>query len=225
MIIYKITNLINSKAYIGQTIYELEQRWVQHNSKSSGCRAIANALRKYGKENFTIEIVTICYSLEELNAQEEKYIKEFNTLAPNGYNLTTGGESRILTEESRKKISIANKGRSHSEDFREMRRQLQSGKIRSEVTKNKMSKSSLGKPKTDEHRLNISKAKTGKKLSLDHKESIKKTLQKPIKCDQTGQLFESASAAAKELKIGKSTIIKILKKRKPSFKGLSFSYV
>lgn len=217
--------MINLKSYIGQTIYGLEERWAQHNSKSSGCRAISNALHKYGKEKFSIEIITICNSLSELNEKESYFIKEFNTLAPNGYNLTSGGDAKVLAEESRERISLANKGRSHSEEFKEIRRQIQTGRLCSQETKSKMSSSAIGKPKTDEHRKNISKAKIGTKLSKDHRESIRKTLQKPIRCDQSGQIFTSTSEAAKELKIGKSTIIKILKKRKPSFKGLSFSYV
>lgn len=224
MIIYKITNIINSKSYVGQTVYGLDRRWNQHNSKSSGCRALASAIRKHGKENFTIEIVAVCNSLSELNKQETKFIKEFNTLSPNGYNLTTGGEGKVLSEESKARISEANQGRKHSEDFRQSRRKNQTGKSHSEETKEKMSKVSTGKPKSDEHRFNISKSKTGTKLSSEHKNSIKQTLQIPIKCDQTGQVFASSADAAKELRIGKSTIIKILKKRKQSFKGLSFSY-
>ncbi|NJO48147.1 MAG: GIY-YIG nuclease family protein [Leptolyngbyaceae cyanobacterium RM2_2_4] len=224
MIIYKITNLINSKSYVGQTICSLENRWAQHNSKSSRCRAISNALRKYGKEKFTIEILVICNSLKELNEQESIFIKKFNTLAPNGYNLTSGGEGKTFSEESRSKISNAKKGKAYSEQFKKMRSESQTGKNHSDDTKKKMSDSAVGKLKTDSHRANISKSKTGISLSAEHRESIRMTLQKPIKCDQTAQVFDSASAAAKELKIGKSTIIKILKKRRPSFKGLSFSY-
>ncbi len=225
MIIYKITNTINLKAYIGQTIYSLEERWSQHNSKSSGCVAIASALLKYGKENFTIEIMAICNSLEELNKKESQFIKEQNTISPYGYNLTSGGEGKTLTQEVKDKISKANKGRVHSEAFRQMRKDIQTGKSPSEETKIKMSAAASGKSKSDTHRANISKAKMGNKLPEYARQSIRLKLQKPIKCDQTNQIFASASHAAKELKIGKSTIMKILKKRKPYFKGLSFSYI
>ena len=91
--IYKITNLINGKLYIGQTIYPLSYRFTNHISDAKNNRgyAMASAIRKYGKENFKIELLEEC-SIDCLNDLEIKYIKQFNSITPNGYNLTHGGD-------------------------------------------------------------------------------------------------------------------------------------
>lgn len=114
MIIYKITNRINGKIYIGQTIRTLEKRWKQHcfPSSTNRCVALANAINKYGESNFIIEELFRCDLLEELNELEQICIKYYNSLAPNGYNLRTGGSKNSLPSEiTRKKQSIAKLGK------------------------------------------------------------------------------------------------------------------
>ena len=64
-IIYKITNIINNKVYIGQTVNTIKQRWNKH-CHSNGCRSLYNAILKYGKENFNIEIIETL-PIEELD--------------------------------------------------------------------------------------------------------------------------------------------------------------
>ena len=99
--IYKITNLVNGKSYIGQTIRTIEERWKQHVKDSNSNKDdfyLHRAIRKYGKENFVIEEIfsTVKESIfelkEELNDHEKYYIKLFNTYNPDGYNMTLGGE-------------------------------------------------------------------------------------------------------------------------------------
>ena len=111
--IYKITNCINQKSYIGLTINDVETRFKKHKSMiySNGCSALYEAFKKYGVENFIIE--TICFSSnkKELMNLEKHYISELNTLSPNGYNLTSGGENCKVTDETKKKISKSLKGR------------------------------------------------------------------------------------------------------------------
>jgi hypothetical protein len=92
MIIYRVTNMINGKQYIGQTSRTLEKRWIEHCSASSGCVALHNAILKYGRENFKVEQIDIALDQVELDYKEIKYIELYNTLAPNGYNLTKGGD-------------------------------------------------------------------------------------------------------------------------------------
>jgi group I intron endonuclease len=90
--IYLITNLINNKKYIGQTINSIEKRFSEHCSRAKNKKysntAIIHAINKYGKENFTIEQIDIAYSQKELNILEGVYISWFKSLAPYGYNLT-----------------------------------------------------------------------------------------------------------------------------------------
>ena len=69
MIIYKITNLINGKVYIGQTTRTLEERMNEHYRKSD--IVVDKAIQKYGRENFSTEVVDDADSIEELNEKEE----------------------------------------------------------------------------------------------------------------------------------------------------------
>ena len=96
--IYKWTNKINNKSYIGQSI-NIETRRRRHISDSYYPKSKAyntafhSAIREYGSDNFDFEVLCICKQ-EELDTLETFYIKKFNTIVPNGYNMTSGGESR-----------------------------------------------------------------------------------------------------------------------------------
>lgn len=117
MYIYKITNRINNKIYIGQTTKKVEQRLNKHISEAKceidGTRPnnyFHNALNKYGAENFIIEIIEEVCSRKELNNKEDYWIKYFNATDKNiGYNLMTGGISGKKSMETLKKISIKKK--------------------------------------------------------------------------------------------------------------------
>lgn len=86
MLIYKITNLINGKIYIGRTKKSnIDKYW------GSG-KLIRLAIKKYGHDFFKKEIIEKCTSLEDTIIKEIYWIKEFNCITPNGYNLTSGGE-------------------------------------------------------------------------------------------------------------------------------------
>ena len=91
-LIYKITNLLNGKIYIGQTRTSLSQRMNKHYSqgKKEGQTGIDGAIFKYGKENFSVEILEYCL-IEELDERERFYINYYNSYN-NGYNLTKGGQ-------------------------------------------------------------------------------------------------------------------------------------
>lgn len=67
MVVYKITNKINDKIYIGQTTRSLKDRWRNHLSQYSGCVAIKNAIDKYGADNFIIEVISECTTVNDLN--------------------------------------------------------------------------------------------------------------------------------------------------------------
>jgi hypothetical protein len=100
-ILYKTTNLINGKTYIG--IHKTSN--IEDNYLGSGL-AIKMALKKYGKENFKREIIEFCNSYDELLEKEKTLVNEDWILDDSNYNLKTGGQSSgILSEESRYKIS------------------------------------------------------------------------------------------------------------------------
>jgi group I intron endonuclease len=89
--IYKITNLIDNKCYIGQTIYTVEKRWKTHLKKNSNCIYMKNAIAKHGIKNFKIEELEEIYDIDALNKLEIIYILKYNSLIPNGYNIKHGG--------------------------------------------------------------------------------------------------------------------------------------
>jgi group I intron endonuclease len=78
--------------------------------------AITNAIIKYGKEKFTIEEIDRADNIDDLNKKEVFYIDYYKSLSPNGYNLTTGGNNKRLSEETKRKISESNKGKKASEE-------------------------------------------------------------------------------------------------------------
>jgi group I intron endonuclease len=102
--IYLIINKINGKKYVGQSIqYDINRRWNQHMNNISGKTYLSNAFIKYGRDNFKFKIICICFD-EDCNRYEEEYIKSFNTISPNGYNLRYGGNNSHLHPDTIKLI-------------------------------------------------------------------------------------------------------------------------
>lgn len=171
MIIYKVTNLINNKVYIGLTTRTFEERKKQHlreaiNSNSK--KYFHNALRKYGNDNFIWEIIDVAETQEELNEKEIYWISLFNSYGKQGYNQTRGGEGASgykHSDESRKKMSKDRIGRTHSEDSKKMMSMSQKGRVHSKETKMKIGKSRKG----SKHPL----AKLNEESVLEIKELIK----------------------------------------------------
>ena len=115
MFIYKITNLINGKTYIGQTIGSVENRWKRHCRENSGCPALSRAIKKYGKDNFKIETIDTAKNQGELNKKEEYYVNNIDSMYPNGYNLREGGDATgKLSNVVKTKMSISHTGKKHS---------------------------------------------------------------------------------------------------------------
>lgn len=82
--IYKIENLINHKKYIGQSVH-IERRWVEH-CIPSNTSVIANAIKEFGKENFSFQVIEEC-SQNELDQREAYWITFYDCIVPNGYNV------------------------------------------------------------------------------------------------------------------------------------------
>lgn len=90
MWVYKITNIQNNKVYIGQTIRPIKQRFHRHLNDALNNildTHFARAIRKYGKDNFTIEIIDTAQSQDELNRKEQYWIQYYNSVK-DGYNET-----------------------------------------------------------------------------------------------------------------------------------------
>lgn len=114
-IIYLLTSP-SGKRYIGQSKHSIERRVSVHKSAAKmntkkNCIVLNAAIKKYGIEKFKKEILLICEN-EDLNLNEIKFIDFYDTLSPNGYNLTKGGDSfHNLSEFSKQKLSISMKKR------------------------------------------------------------------------------------------------------------------
>jgi group I intron endonuclease len=111
--IYKITNTITNKCYIGETKQtDPERRWKKHKNaikKGIGCPALQDAVKKYGIDFFKFEILIICFD-EDRYKYEIEYIKKYNSKVPNGYNILDGGpggsfQGKKHSEETKKLIS------------------------------------------------------------------------------------------------------------------------
>ena len=128
--IYRILNKLTKKCYIGETkCKDVIWRWNQHKQKieiNKGCPALRDAVKKYGIDNFEFSVLIICFDDERFKYEIE-YIKKYNSVVPNGYNLTNGGEGggfqgKTHTEEV--KNSIKNKLKQKYIDNPELKEQL-----------------------------------------------------------------------------------------------------
>ena len=121
--IYKISNTINGKVYIGKTEKTIEERWSKHlenakelkrareanpHEKKVGTH-INNAINKYGSNAFIVNQEDVAYSKAELNEKERNWVKEYDSMNPDkGYNMTEGGEGGRQSPEVIKKMTEIN---------------------------------------------------------------------------------------------------------------------
>lgn len=148
-IIYKITNLLNGKCYVGQTWQTIQRRFAQHIRRNDSVK-LYNAIQKYGFSNFTIECLTIVSTQEIADVYERYFISIYRSNERNiGYNISNGGRGiGKHTPETIAKISNALKGRKNGTMTYEHKNNLSKSKIGhlvSKETKNKISKSNTGK--------------------------------------------------------------------------------
>ena len=145
--IYKITNRRNGKSYIGQTRHDAVKTRIRHHLRGKGSQPVKDAIEKYGQDAFAFEILHDGIIPEFLDTLEKEEIAKFNTIAPHGYNLTTGGEGSTHSEETKRKMSESRKGEKNQ----------MYGKEHSEETKRKMSSriKNPHKPKAHTHYLHL----------------------------------------------------------------------
>ncbi len=204
MFIYKTTNLVNNKIYIGQTAKPKESNYL-----GSGY-ILLRAIGKYGRKNFVREIIEECATKEILNEREIFYIQLFSANTRSiGYNVSIGGNGGNLGEEVNKKISEAIKkggwliGNQHLK-----------GKIpyNKGVPMSEEQKQKLRKPKSEEAKLKYSITKIGKGM-------------KPILCLNNDIVYSGIVISAKELNLKAPHIVAVLKGRAKATKGYKFRYV
>lgn len=216
MYIYKVTNKINGKLYIGQTIQTIERRWRSHclNKRKVG---ISGAIKKYGAENFTIEVIDSASSRDELNAKEIFWIEFLNTMSPNGYNLNSGGNDHVkISDETRERLRESMSGE----------RAPWYGKHLTEETRKKLSESHKGKPGywTNKRRDTETIAKMrsnriGKTVGATHCQSMR------VLCVETGVIYDSIGESARLCGISRTGVINALKGRAKTAGSYHWKYV
>lgn len=215
-IIYKVTNLINGKCYIGKTVKTLERRKTEHCSKNNQIKNsyLRNAIKKYGKEHFSWEVIEKCLK-EDLNWREKYYIQEYKSLVTeNGYNLTTGGDGASYGE-----LNVSKR-----EDVKEKLRVKNTGFKHSLETIEKMRKNSLEYYKdgmSDEQKLKISIASMGHyaKKGKDSALSKEYTFISP---ENIEYIIKGVREFAREHNLDHSSLVKLSKGKLKTHKGWRF---
>jgi group I intron endonuclease len=157
--VYITTNLLNGKQYIG----DHSTNNLNDNYLGSGRPYFQNALNEYGLQNFKREILEFFNTKEEAFNAQEKYIQEYNTLYPNGYNLSPiGGVGFVgcFSEETKEKMSKSRKGNKNG----------MFNKKHTEEAKRKQSNARKGKDPWNKGKTKIYKEETIQKLkNISHK--------------------------------------------------------
>jgi len=173
--LYCITNIVNNKVYIGQTI-ALKQRWYDHKraAKNNPNQIIHHAMIKYGIENFMFESITSCKTQDDANEVEVLLIIQYESHISmgKGYNVSNGGNNASKTEDWKRKVSNKLMGHKVSQETREKVSKGNTGKIRSDKFKNDVGDFWRGKERSEEHRTNLSESLKGNKNCLGKKNGL-----------------------------------------------------
>ena len=172
--IYVLTCMITGEQYVGKALKTTaEKRWDQHIAsalvKESTC-LIHKAIRKYGVENFTAEVVQRC-AADKLNAAEKCWVKKLGTLVPGGYNLTIGGEGSYgfrHKPKSKRKMAVAALEVWTRDGHRELMREVHLGQVVTPAHRARISSTLKGHSVTAETRAKIVSAQKGRPLKPAH---------------------------------------------------------
>lgn len=205
MIIYKITNKINGKMYVGQTTRSLEERMKEHYRHDF--IVIDKALKKYGTDSFLIEVIDNANDINELNEKEKYWIYKLNTLAPNGYNQCFGGDNSCgfhYRDESKNKMSESKKNK-----YQGIGNPFYSKK-HSYESKLKMNSKRKGMSHLNEEQV--------KHLRESH-------FVRTVKNIDTGEVFDSIKEASERYRINPTHITRVCKGRRKMTGGYRWEYV
>lgn len=219
--IYLITDTTNGKKYVGQHHYDKEELDPSYH----GSGVIVTRIFSKRPDTLKYEYLKTCYNQKELDEWEKYFIYSLNTLHPNGYNLTEGGEGVAGCEETRRKISEANKGKTVPEE----RRKKISESVKKTMTREHrklLSDIHLGKCSGENHYLYGKHLadETRNKLSVSHKNG---KLSKPIlqyKNDELVGEWVSISEIQRQLGYNPSHISKCCRGKLKQHKGFIWKY-
>lgn len=187
-IIYQIINKKNSKKYIGKTILSMKQRFQTHQTNAFGIKqlnyTLYKAMRKYGCDNFKIELIEDCgdCSNQFLDERERYWIRKIDSFGLQGYNMNeggTGGSNGPHSLETRKKMSLNGKGKNLGkkrplEICKKISKTLTGRRLSLEHIKNHAN-AIRGRKQTPEHIEKVRQTKIGKKRSLETREKMRQS--------------------------------------------------
>lgn len=192
--VYLIKNSATNKSYVGVTTKGYINRFNQHiwqSRKGGKTSALYSAMRKYGYGAFSIEKICDCADFDEMNSAEVYYISKLNTLSPNGYNLTSGGDAGTFSDELKEKCSKARSGeRPHENTIKAITQKWSDSEWRNEQRRrisDGMAKSKKAKAAKD--------AQRGVKKSAAHVAALRNARATKVKCITTDCTFDAIADA------------------------------
>ena len=222
-LIYVITNLINGMQYVGQTVNKLERRIGHHKKYNESY--LGDAIRKYGWENFKVDILEECTAPEELDEREIFWIKQLNCKIPNGYNMTDGGNvprGRVVSDKEKALKSEINpyKRAVRCIDTGEIFPSVMSVERRFKVGHSTISAVCRGKQKTAAGHI-------FEYVDSDAPKFIKprKTHAIRVRCIETNEIFPSIKEAARHTKAYPCVIKRVCQGKVYTSGGYHWEYV
>lgn len=174
-IVYRHTSP-NGKVYVGITCHKPSVRWKKDGKGYKNNVHFWGAIQMYGWDNFTHEILYEGLSEQEACQKEVELIDFYKSNRKEfGYNIASGGIINFPSDETKEKISRANKGKKWSEEQKARIAGRHVGRIMSDESRAKMSISHTGRKHSAETKLKISKANSGRKFSDEHKEKLRRS--------------------------------------------------
>lgn len=223
--IYKVTNLINGKCYVGQS-KNIQRRFWEHRCIShEGNKNLRKDLIQFGKENFSYDVIEEC-SIEQLDEKEKFWISKINP----EYNTYNGGKAAFsVSEHIREQLRLAGKRQwnemSKEEKEKVIKYNLKGPRIGhsvSESAREKLRKANLGKKQSEETLQK--RAATMKKKKENGYVRDSRAWFKSVRCIENDTIYESVKAAANALNVPRSGISAVLHKRQETTGGLHFEY-
>lgn len=216
--VYQHKNKINGKNYFGITSQNPAERWRKDGSGYKTSPHFYSAIQKYGWDNFEHIILFTNLTKEEACLKEKELIKQYNSMDREyGYNSTSGGEVFVMNEETKQKISNSMKGNKNglnhpcSEEKKRKISEAQKGRSFTEEHKQKLSEAAKKRhvPCSEEKKQNLSK-------NYPHK--------KRVYCQELDTVYESVQECGRQLGIPATNISKLCKGRGKTLKGYHLKY-
>ena len=217
-LVYKHTNKINNKVYIGITSRNANERWGNNGINYKNSSYFYSAIQKYGWDNFNHEILFTGLTKDDACNKEIELIAFYKSSDKAfGYNMTTGGECCHMTEEAKQKLSKALMGNKNG-----------FGKPCSKEKAEKISKAQLGKKVTEETRLKQSIAASKRHVPCSDSKKIKLQNSYPkmkkVYCLETNTIYKSVQECARQLNLQATLVSKVCKGKSLTTGGYHLKY-